>query len=79
MPETPKYWFPAKRFGWGWGPPQTWQGFVVMIVYLALVLAPIPFMNPKRDMVAYLVSMLALSALLILICWKTGEPPTWRG
>ena len=23
------YWFPAKRFGWGWGLPLSWQGWVV--------------------------------------------------
>jgi len=20
------YWFPAKRYGWGWGIPNRWQG-----------------------------------------------------
>ena len=25
-PDPPRYWFPAKRYGWGWGPPSTWQG-----------------------------------------------------
>ena len=24
-----KYWFPAKRYGWGWGMPNTWQGWLV--------------------------------------------------
>lgn len=25
-----KIWFPAKRYGWGWGLPVTWQGWVVL-------------------------------------------------
>lgn len=23
------YWLPAKRRGWGWGPPTAWQGKLV--------------------------------------------------
>jgi hypothetical protein len=30
-------WFPAKKYGWGWGPPCTWQGWVVMVVWVGLV------------------------------------------
>jgi len=26
------YWFRAKRYGWGWGLPITWQGWVVFVV-----------------------------------------------
>jgi hypothetical protein len=25
-----RYWFPAKRYGWGWGLPVTWQGWAVL-------------------------------------------------
>jgi hypothetical protein len=34
----PRYWFPAKRYGWGWGSPATWQGWVVLLAWLATVL-----------------------------------------
>lgn len=34
-----KYWFPAKTFGWGWGLPRTWQGWVVFLVYLLVASA----------------------------------------
>ena len=30
MQRNDKYWFPAKRYGWGWGPPNNWQGWVVL-------------------------------------------------
>ena len=30
-------WFPAKRYGWGWGFPIAWQGWVVLLVYLVLL------------------------------------------
>ena len=39
MTGRPPYWFPAKRYGWGWGPPRVWQGWVVMAVFAILVLA----------------------------------------
>src|SRR5207237_3808636 len=30
---APEYWFPAKRYGGGWGPPRTWPGCLVLAVY----------------------------------------------
>jgi hypothetical protein len=33
------YWFPAKRRGWGWGPPNSWQGWVVLAAFFALLAA----------------------------------------
>lgn len=37
--DNPKgYWFKAKPFGWGWT-PVTWQGWLVILVYIALILA----------------------------------------
>jgi hypothetical protein len=39
MQTEPKYWFPAKRYGWGWGVPSAWQGWLVMGAFLVLVLA----------------------------------------
>lgn len=35
MPNGKSYWFPAKRYGWGWGPPATWQGWVVLLLWFA--------------------------------------------
>ncbi|WDN19376.1 hypothetical protein LL924_00060 [Xanthomonas oryzae] len=34
MSRSKQYWFPARRNGVGWGMPQTWQGFVSLLVYL---------------------------------------------
>lgn len=44
--QQPRYWFAAKRYGWGWGMPLTWE--------------------------------LAMSVVLVVICYKKGEPPRWR-
>lgn len=32
----PRYWFPAKTYGWGWGMPITWQGWLVFLAALGL-------------------------------------------
>ena len=76
--EKPKYWFPAKRYGLGWGPPTAWQGWVVLLVYLALVLGGIPFIQVSVGSVAYIAFVAVLTIALIAVCWVTGEPPRWR-
>jgi hypothetical protein len=73
-----KYWFPAKKYGWGWSMPITWQGWATLLVYLALVLAGTLFINPQVDLAGYIVYVAVLSAVLTAICWRTGEPPRWR-
>jgi len=32
VPEK-RVWFPAKRYGWGWGLPCAWQGWLVLAAY----------------------------------------------
>jgi uncharacterized membrane protein YhaH (DUF805 family) len=78
MPTDRKYWFPAKRYGWGWGLPRCWQGWLVLTVFFALLItAPLLF-PPATEFVAYLIYMAVLCALLIGICWLKGEPPRWH-
>jgi len=36
QPGERKIWFPAKRYGWGWGPPVCWQGWVVVLLWAGL-------------------------------------------
>jgi hypothetical protein len=75
---TPKYWFPAKRYGWGWSLPSAWQGWVVLVAYLALVLGGIPFVHASNGSLVYAIYVAVLTVALIAICWLTGEPPRWR-
>lgn len=41
MPVERKYWFRAKRYGWGWGLPTAWQGWVVMALFSCLLLVAV--------------------------------------
>jgi hypothetical protein len=35
MSDKPQYWYAAKRYGWGWGPPTSWHGWVVLVLLIA--------------------------------------------
>jgi hypothetical protein len=73
-----EYWFPAKRYGWGWGPPTTWQGWAVIGGYIATISVLPLVVPPDRQPVAFGGVLLALTAALILVCYAKGEPPRWR-
>lgn len=72
------YWFPAKRYGWGWGLPTAWQGWVVLLVYAAVVALLIWRIPPHHHLLLFVGSISLASLLLNLVCWLKGEPPAWR-
>jgi hypothetical protein len=72
-----RYWFPAKRYGWGWGPPKTWQGWAVVIVWFAAIAAATPLLMPGHRL-AFFCFVLIMIVFLLLICYAKGEPPAWR-
>jgi uncharacterized membrane protein YhaH (DUF805 family) len=74
----PNYWFPAKRYGWGWGVPATWQGWLVVACYVALVGAGIIEIDASSQPAWFMLYLVVLTALLVTVCWITGEPPRWR-
>jgi hypothetical protein len=78
MTEEKKIWFPAKKFGWGWGPPVCWQGWVVLLVYIALLVAAPWLVSPHKTLSGYIAYVTGISAVLIYICWRKGEKPRWR-
>ncbi len=78
MKSDPKYWFPAKRYGWGWGLPITWQGWLVLAAYVALIWAGAILFPPRQELAAFLLYMSVLLICFIGVCWAKGEPPRWR-
>lgn len=84
--DNPKgYWFKRKLYGWGWTPAK-WQGWVVILVYVALILTivinrenAIPG-NPDSgsNFLTFALPIIILTALLIFICYKKGESPKWQ-
>jgi uncharacterized membrane protein YhaH (DUF805 family) len=77
MNDPKPYWFPAKRYGWGWGPPATWQGWVVLVVWLGIIISASPWLALKSTTL-FFVFIILMSAVLISICYLKGEPPRWR-
>ncbi|MGE5169427.1 MAG: hypothetical protein ACM3JC_03540 [Rudaea sp.] len=75
---TTRYWFPAKRYGYGWGPPLTWQGWAVLAVFVALVVAGIVLFPPRVRLLAFVVYEFVVTLGLIAVCYAKGEPPSWR-
>jgi hypothetical protein len=59
-----KYWFPAKRYGWGWGFPTTWQGRLVFGSFLGLVVGGAFLFPPRTSLAQYLAYVVILSAAL---------------
>jgi hypothetical protein len=78
MQEKTIYWFPAKTYGWGWGIPSTWQGWLVLAVYSAGLLLSSLLLNPQIYPKSFSCFVVVLTALLLFICWKKGEPTRWR-
>jgi hypothetical protein len=76
--ENSRYWFPAKRYGWGWGLPRVWQGWVVMAVFAVLVLIGAVILLPKYGPSTFVPYAAFLCLVLVGVCWIKGEPATWR-
>ena len=82
MRRTKKAWFKTKRYGWGWM-PATWQGWLVLAAYIAynangLVGVDVRSHAEDGTLGAWVPYFFASTAVMILICYATGERPRWR-
>ncbi len=78
MEREQRYWFPAKRYGWGWGLPVAWQGWMVLAVFAGLLVAGVIMLPPNRYPGRFVLFVVVLNVMLIAVCWLKGEPPRWR-
>ena len=78
MDKDPDYWFPAKQYGWGWGPPVKWQGWVVTAVFVAAVAIGGFLFPPSQNLPAFIAVIVLASLAFGLVCWWKGEPARWR-
>lgn len=67
-----RFWFHAKRFGIGWGPPATWQGWVSFIGWWTAFAGGVELIGPARP-VAHTVFVCGMIMVLLLICSLKGE------
>lgn len=75
---APRYWFPAKRFGWGWGFPCSREGWAVTAGYFVALALALLLINPERNPVPFIIVAGLLSLAMVGVCWWKGEPPRWR-
>ena len=76
-PES-QYWFRAKRYGWGWGLPLTWQGWAVLGLFGVLLVLGNVWLPPAAHAVPFAIYVSVLSAVLVGVCYLKGEPPKWH-
>ena len=85
MEKTSAVWFKAKEYGYGWY-PASWQGWIVILGYIALILTLVLMRekdipgNPDSgsNVLTFALPITVLTALLIFVCYKKGEPARWR-
>jgi hypothetical protein len=74
----PKFWFPAKRYGWGWGIANCWQGLVVQIGYLLLVIVGAKVLLPGHRAQFWALFLLCTVAFIAIHWFKGEKPLAWR-
>jgi Na+/glutamate symporter len=74
MSTAPQHWFRAKRYGWGWGLPVAWQGWLSLAVFFALLLGGAWAILPQYGNGVFLAYAVALVVALLGVCWLKGEP-----
>ncbi len=77
-----KYWFKAKRYGWGWY-PSSWQGWLIIGIYTFFAVAIFKDIDNASHsgsdtLIGFVLPFVLLTLILLLICYKTGEKPRWR-
>jgi hypothetical protein len=78
MSPNSKVWFPAKRYGWGWGLPLGWQGWAVYVGFIVLIVVGLRSIVPQKHPALWFGYLVWLAALLFSICLWKGEKPQWR-
>ena len=78
MADSKTIWFPAKTYGWGWGMPCAWQGWLVLAGYAGAMVVTALYFPPAQNGLAFALCTGLATAALLLICWFKGEKPGWR-
>lgn len=72
-------WFPAKRYGWGWGLPVAWQGWLFLLAWFAVFAGGLAYCQLHVIALAMFWSFVLVMILLLLaVCLAKGEKPRWR-
>lgn len=74
-----RYWFPVRPAdrGWGWGLPQVWQGWAVLLAFLVLLVGGVIVLAPHGQLAVIAYGCVLGALLLAVVAWK-GEPQSVR-
>ncbi len=79
-----RYWFKAKRYGYGWY-PATWEGWLVLAVWVVAFFRLTNFFAEQMRATGNAANLYWFVPLLVLISgalwwvsWLKGEPARWR-
>jgi hypothetical protein len=74
-----RYWFPVRPAsnGWGWGLPQVWQGWVILVGFLVLLIGGLARLASYGQLVSVGYSCVLAGLLIGIVAWK-GEPQSMR-
>jgi hypothetical protein len=78
MNNAPLYWFPAKRYGIGWGLPSTWQGWAATGMAVVLLCAGVKLFPTHSPAVWVALYYFLVAVGWFAICLAKGEPLRWR-
>lgn len=77
-----KYWFKAKKYGWGWY-PYSWEGYSVLGLYVTILMVlfyniDIYSTSATDTLNNFFPQMIVVTIILFVICFIKGEKPRWR-
>jgi hypothetical protein len=70
---NPRYWFRAKRYGFGWGLPVAWQGWVFFLSWLLITLLGVRLLTPGSQAMRW-AFIGAMVFFLLVVCYWKGDP-----
>lgn len=78
-----KAWFRKRKYGYGWGLPQTWQGWVIFLLYIAFI--PYDFVSidstshsVSDTLINFIPNMFLATVIFIAIAFITSGKPEWH-
>lgn len=77
-----KYWFKAKKYGWGWY-PSSWEGYTIVGIYISVFI--VLFYNidvyshsATETILSFIPQAFIITIVLIGTCFIKGEKPHWN-